>query len=88
MEFGTGCIKVTPAHDPNDFDIGKRHDLEFINIMNIYDSYSLGILSLTLIILITFYSIIKSRMIKLKNIKLQSKKISKKYNFIFISDIH
>ena len=34
MEFGTGCIKVTPAHDPNDFDIGKRHDLEFINIMN------------------------------------------------------
>ena len=34
MEFGTGCIKVTPAHEPNDFDIGKRHDLEFINIMN------------------------------------------------------
>ena len=34
MEFGSGCVKVTPAHDPNDFDIGKRHDLEFINIMN------------------------------------------------------
>ena len=34
MEFGTGCVKVTPAHDPNDFNIGKRHDLEFINIMN------------------------------------------------------
>ena len=34
MEFGSGCVKVTPAHDPNDFDIGKRHDLDFINIMN------------------------------------------------------
>jgi len=33
-EFGTGCVKVTPAHDPNDFAIGERHDLEFINIMN------------------------------------------------------
>ena len=33
-EFGTGCIKVTPAHDPNDFSIGERHDLESINIMN------------------------------------------------------
>jgi len=33
-EFGTGVVKVTPAHDPNDFEIGKRHDLEQINIMN------------------------------------------------------
>jgi len=33
-DFGTGCVKVTPAHDPNDFEIGKRHDLDFINIMN------------------------------------------------------
>ena len=33
-EFGTGCIKVTPGHDPNDFAMGERHDLEFINIMN------------------------------------------------------
>jgi len=33
-EFGTGCVKVTPAHDPNDFEMGKVHDLEFINIMN------------------------------------------------------
>ena len=32
--FGTGCVKVTPAHDPNDFSMGKRHDLPFINIMN------------------------------------------------------
>uniref|UniRef100_A0A6N2LDC4 Valine--tRNA ligase, mitochondrial n=1 Tax=Salix viminalis TaxID=40686 RepID=A0A6N2LDC4_SALVM len=30
--FGTGAVKITPAHDPNDFDVGKRHDLEFINI--------------------------------------------------------
>ena len=34
MEFGTGCVKVTPAHDPNDFEIGSRHDLEVINIFN------------------------------------------------------
>ncbi|MEX2403504.1 MAG: valine--tRNA ligase [Balneolales bacterium] len=34
MEFGTGALKVTPAHDQNDFDIGKRHDLEVINIIN------------------------------------------------------
>jgi valyl-tRNA synthetase len=33
-EFGTGCVKVTPAHDPNDFETGKRHNLPFINIMN------------------------------------------------------
>ncbi|MEG3986548.1 valine--tRNA ligase [Microcoleus sp. S28C3] len=32
--FGTGCVKVTPAHDPNDFEMGKRHNLQFINIMN------------------------------------------------------
>lgn len=32
--FGTGCVKVTPAHDPNDFAMGKRHELQFINIMN------------------------------------------------------
>ncbi|MBR1523563.1 MAG: valine--tRNA ligase, partial [Lachnospiraceae bacterium] len=34
MEFGTGVVKITPAHDPNDFEVGKRHDLEIINIMN------------------------------------------------------
>ncbi|HOP50904.1 MAG TPA: valine--tRNA ligase [Ignavibacteriales bacterium] len=34
MTFGTGCVKVTPAHDPNDYEMGKRHNLEFINIMN------------------------------------------------------
>ena len=33
-EFGTGMVKVTPAHDPNDFDIGNRHNLERINILN------------------------------------------------------
>ncbi|MEA5512036.1 valine--tRNA ligase [Crocosphaera sp. UHCC 0190] len=33
-EFGTGCVKVTPAHDPNDFEMGNRHNLPFINIMN------------------------------------------------------
>ena len=33
-DFGTGCVKITPAHDPNDFLIGERHNLDFINIMN------------------------------------------------------
>ncbi|MBQ3869571.1 MAG: valine--tRNA ligase, partial [Clostridia bacterium] len=32
-EFGTGCVKITPAHDPNDFLVGQRHDLEVIRIM-------------------------------------------------------
>jgi valyl-tRNA synthetase len=34
MEFGSGVVKVTPAHDPNDYDIGKRHNLPRINILN------------------------------------------------------
>ncbi len=33
-EFGTGCVKVTPAHDPNDYEMGVRHDLEVINILH------------------------------------------------------
>ena len=33
-EFGTGVVKITPAHDPNDFEVGKRHDLPVINILN------------------------------------------------------
>ena len=33
-EFGTGCVKITPAHDPNDFEVGKRHNLEEIVVMN------------------------------------------------------
>jgi len=34
IEFGTGALKITPAHDPNDFEIGKKHGLEFINVMS------------------------------------------------------
>ncbi|TDL17084.1 hypothetical protein BD410DRAFT_754782 [Rickenella mellea] len=34
MEFGTGAVKITPAHDPNDYEVGQRHNLEFINILN------------------------------------------------------
>ncbi len=34
MEFGTGVVKITPAHDPNDFEVGKRHNLPEINVMN------------------------------------------------------
>jgi valyl-tRNA synthetase len=34
MEFGTGCLKVTPAHDTNDYDLGKKHQLETIDILN------------------------------------------------------
>ncbi len=33
-EFGSGCVKITPAHDPNDFEVGKRHNLEQIKILN------------------------------------------------------
>jgi len=33
MEFGTGCVKITPAHDFNDYEMGQRHDLEIINIL-------------------------------------------------------
>ena len=32
-DFGTGCVKITPAHDPNDYEVGKRHDLPIINVM-------------------------------------------------------
>ncbi len=34
MEFGTGVVKITPAHDPNDFEVGRRHRLPEINILN------------------------------------------------------
>lgn len=34
LEFGTGAVKITPAHDPNDYEVGQRHKLEFINILN------------------------------------------------------
>ena len=34
MEFGTGVVKITPGHDPNDFEVGKRHDLPIVNVMN------------------------------------------------------
>lgn len=34
MEFGTGCVKMTPAHDPNDFEVGLRHNLEVLRVMN------------------------------------------------------
>lgn len=33
-EKGTGCVKITPGHDPNDFEVGQRHDLEILNVMN------------------------------------------------------
>ena len=34
MEFGTGCVKITPAHDPNDFEVGLRHGLPVVRVMN------------------------------------------------------
>lgn len=40
MEVGTGCLKVTPGHDFNDFEIGKRHNLQIINILNKDGSYN------------------------------------------------
>jgi valyl-tRNA synthetase len=35
MAFGTGCVKITPAHDFNDYDVGQRHDLPLINVMHL-----------------------------------------------------
>ena len=35
QEFGTGCVKITPAHDFNDYEMGKRHDLPIINILTV-----------------------------------------------------
>lgn len=40
MEFGTGAVKITPAHDLNDYEVGVRHKLEFINIMNDDGTYN------------------------------------------------
>ena len=34
MDFGTGAVKITPAHDPNDFATGKRHGLDFITVLD------------------------------------------------------
>lgn len=34
MNFGTGAVKITPAHDPNDYECGKRHNLPMINVLN------------------------------------------------------
>lgn len=41
MDFGTGAVKITPAHDPNDYEVGKRHNLPFITIFN-DDGYIIG----------------------------------------------
>ncbi|KAJ3482542.1 hypothetical protein NLI96_g6905 [Meripilus lineatus] len=40
MEFGTGAVKITPAHDPNDYEVGVRHNLEFINLLNDDGTYN------------------------------------------------
>ncbi|KII90336.1 hypothetical protein PLICRDRAFT_136533 [Plicaturopsis crispa FD-325 SS-3] len=40
MAFGTGAVKITPAHDPNDYGVGQRHGLEFINLMNDDGTYN------------------------------------------------
>lgn len=40
MEFGTGAVKITPAHDPNDFECGMRNNLEFISLMNDDGTYN------------------------------------------------
>lgn len=40
MEFGTGAVKITPAHDFNDYEVGKRHNLEFINLLNDDGTYN------------------------------------------------
>jgi valyl-tRNA synthetase len=40
MSFGTGAVKITPAHDPNDFECGMRNNLEFISLMNDDGTYN------------------------------------------------
>lgn len=40
MSFGTGAVKITPAHDPNDFECGMRNGLEFISLMNDDGTYN------------------------------------------------
>jgi valyl-tRNA synthetase len=40
MEFGTGAVKITPAHDPDDFECAKRNNLEVINLMNEDGTYN------------------------------------------------
>ena len=42
MEFGTGCVKITPAHDPNDYQVGKRHNLEEIVVLEANGTISKG----------------------------------------------
>ncbi|MBR2069827.1 MAG: class I tRNA ligase family protein, partial [Clostridia bacterium] len=39
-EKGTGCVKITPAHDPNDYEVGKRQDLPAINLLNRDGTYN------------------------------------------------
>ena len=51
IEFGTGAVKITPAHDPNDFEVGKRHNLPIIRVMDDPVSYThLYILKLKLVV--------------------------------------
>jgi valyl-tRNA synthetase len=40
IEFGTGAVKITPPQDANDYEVGKRHNLEFINILNDDDTFN------------------------------------------------
>ena len=40
MAFGTGAVKITPAHDPNDYEVGVRHKLPFINLLNDDGTYN------------------------------------------------
>ena len=46
-EFGTGVVKITPAHDPNDFEVGKRHNLPEINILTNHCCLIIGITCLS-----------------------------------------
>lgn len=61
MEFGTGAVKITPAHDPNDYEVGKRHNLPFLTIFTddgiIVDGYGQFAVSIFFLYLfINFFS--------------------------------
>ncbi len=59
-----------------------------ISLTNFLNDYQLGITSLTLIILLSIYGLVNARFIKIKKLSIRSSKIKRKYNFVFISDVH
>lgn len=60
MEFGTGAVKITPAHDPNDYEVGMRHNLEFINILEDDGTYNANAGPFKVRSFLDFYQVVKN----------------------------